>query len=138
MYLTTKYYLVWIVCYHIVKIFWSRYNILQKFAENYDNHLESLKSELNLLPRTIQQYELKNNIKINHLIQLTEMVRIYKLVFIEFYKLCSICAACERTFSCLRQNYLTNSMLNERSCDFGIIHVEKINCQNFRFSGRNK
>ena len=30
-----------------------KYDILQKFAENYDIHLESLKSELNLLPRTI-------------------------------------------------------------------------------------
>ena len=28
------------------------------FYKNYDFHLESLKSELNLLPRTIQQYEL--------------------------------------------------------------------------------
>ena len=67
------------------------YDILQRFAENYDIHIESQKSELNLLPRTIEQYELKNNIKINNLIQLTEMVSIYKLVYIEFYKLCSIC-----------------------------------------------
>ena len=53
------------------------YDILEKFAGNYDIHLESLKSELNLLSRTIQQYELKNNIKINNLIQLT--ISIYKL-----------------------------------------------------------
>ena len=45
-----------------------KYDILQKFAENCDIHLESLKSELNLLPGTIQQYELRNNIKINKLI----------------------------------------------------------------------
>ena len=111
-----------------------KYDILQKFAENCDIHLESLKSELNLLPRTIHQNELKNNIKINNLIQLTEMVSIYKLAFIEFYKLCSICltmpassAACERTFSCPShlKNYLTNSMLNERLCDLGMIQVGK-------------
>ena len=62
------------------------------------------------------------------------MISIYKLAVIEFYKLCSICltmpvssAACERISSCLRRlkNYLTNSMLNERICDLGIIHVEK-------------
>ena len=78
-----------------------KYDILQKFAENYDIHLESLKSELHLPHRTIQQYELKNYIKINNLIQM-------------------------RTFSCLcrLKNYLANSMLNER-CDLGIIHVEK-------------
>ena len=64
-----------------------KYDILQKFAENFDIPLESLKSELNFLPRTIQQYELKNNIKINNLIQLTEMISIYKLAVIEFYKL---------------------------------------------------
>ena len=66
MYLTTNYYLVWIVCYHLEKNFWSRDDILQKFAENHDIHLESLKLELNLLLRKIQQYELKINIKINH------------------------------------------------------------------------
>ena len=55
-----------------------KYDILQKYTENYDIHLESLKYELNLLSRTIQQCELKNNIKINHLIQLTEMISIYK------------------------------------------------------------
>ena len=82
-----------------------KYDILQKLAENYDIHLESLKSEFNLLSRTIQQYELKNNIKINNLIQMTEMISIYKLAFIEFYKLCAIyltmpvsSAACKRTF----------------------------------------
>ena len=30
-----------------------KYDILPKFAENYDIHLESLKSKLNLLPRTM-------------------------------------------------------------------------------------
>ena len=36
-------------------------------------------------------------------------------------------AAYDRTFSCLRRlkNYLTNSKLKERSCELGIIHVEK-------------
>ena len=36
-------------------------------------------------------------------------------------------AACERTFCCLARlkNYLTNSTLNERLSDLGIIHVEK-------------
>ena len=91
MYLTTNYYLVSMDCLLPSSENFLKYDVLQKFAENYDIHLESLKSELNLLHRKIQQYELKNNIKINHLIQM-------------------------RTFSCLRRlkNYLTNSMLNER------------------------
>lgn len=63
------------------------YDAILPLAQNYNSDLESLKSELKLLPKTIKQYQVDKNIKIEDIMQLIDLLEAYKIVFRETYKL---------------------------------------------------
>lgn len=92
-------------------------------AKHYNCDLNLLESEFKILARTVDNYEKENNIKVETVIQFSDLLLKYKLAFAETNKLCEICltipvssAGCERSFSCLRRikNYMRNSMTDPR------------------------
>lgn len=110
------------------------YDILIPLAKVYSYDVESLKSELNILLKGIQRYEIKNKSKINKIFLFYEFLYSYQIAFSETFKLCSIAitipvssAACERTFSCMKRvkNYLRNSLLDTYLSNLSLISIEK-------------
>lgn len=111
------------------------FDAIYPLAQNYNSDIEALQSELKLLRKTIKQYELEKKFEIVNIMQLLDMLEIYKLVFQEVYKLAVISvtipvssAGCERTFSCLRRlkTYIRNKMTDERLSHLAIINIERV------------
>jgi len=79
-------------------------------AQSYNCEIETLKPELQILPKSLQNYENKFTTKINDNFNLYDFLNEYQIAFSELHKLCLISitipvssAGCERTFSCLKQ-----------------------------------
>ena len=107
---------------------------IKPLAEHYKLDIESLESELKLVPKVIKRHEVENNIKIKTIFDLMQLLEKYKLAFSEMYILCIISiiippssAGVERTFSSLRQikNYMRNKMTNKRLTNIAILSIEK-------------
>lgn len=61
---------------------------IQLLAEHYELDIESLESELKLIPKVIKQHETENNSQIKTLLDLMQLLEKYKLAFSEMYTLC--------------------------------------------------
>ncbi|KAF0714306.1 zinc finger MYM-type protein 1-like [Aphis craccivora] len=110
------------------------FQILLPFAKHYDVDIESLESELKLIPKLIKRHQIEKKTKINTILDFIQLLECYKLAFSELYLLCTIAiiippssAGVERTFSSLRQikTYLRNKMINSRPTDIAILSIEK-------------
>lgn len=110
------------------------YDTIIPFAKAYSCDVGNLKSELNILLKSIQRYEIKNKSKISNIFLFYEFLNSYQIAFSETFKLCSIAitipvssAACERTFSCMKRikNYLRNSLLDTNLSNLSLISIEK-------------
>ena len=109
------------------------FDALTPLATFYQSNLDLLKSELMIRPTTLAMYENEKNMKITTIMDLLDMLKIYKIAFIETYKLAVISAkipvssaACERTFSTLKRlkTCVRNSMTNERLIHLAVTNVE--------------
>lgn len=107
---------------------------LTPLAIHYGCDLASVETELKLLPKTIERYEINHNVKIKTVSNLAVLLQEFKLVFHELNKLCRITitvpsssASCERSFSGLKRikDYLRTTMSQGRLTDLGILYVEK-------------
>lgn len=110
------------------------FQILLPFAKHYDVDIESLESELKLIPKLIKRHQIEKKTKINTILDFIHLLECYKLAFSELYLLCTIAiiippssAGVERTFSSLRQikTYLRNKMINSRLTDIAVLSIEK-------------
>jgi len=110
------------------------YDTILPFAKAYLGDIECLKSELKILKKSMNRYEIKNNLKIKDVFQFHNFLKEYEIAFSETFKLCSIAitipvssAACERTFSCMKRvkSYLRNSLLDTTLTSLSIISIEK-------------
>jgi hypothetical protein len=108
-------------------------NLIHPFALAYMCDIDSLDSELNIIRKSIKQFELKYH-SIKTIFQYHKFLLDYQLAFFELYKLCTIAitipvssAACERTFSYMKiiKSYLRNSMLHDNLSSLSIIAIEK-------------
>ncbi|KAJ3649044.1 hypothetical protein Zmor_020806 [Zophobas morio] len=111
------------------------FDALTPLATFYQSNLDLLKSELMIRPTTLAMYENEKNMKITTIMDLLDMLKIYKIAFIETYKLAVISAkipvfsaACERTFSTLKRlkTCVRNSMTNERLIYLAVTNVESV------------
>ncbi|KAL4127358.1 hypothetical protein QTP88_011532 [Uroleucon formosanum] len=116
----------------------SNSNFLNKkfihpFALSYMCDIDTLDSELNIIRKSLKQFEAKYH-SIKTIFQFHKFLLDYQLAFFELYKLCTIAitipvssAACERTFSCMKRikSYLRNSMLHDNLSSLSIIAIEK-------------
>lgn len=107
---------------------------LTPLALHYGCDIASVENELKLLPKTIERYEINNDVKIKTLSDLAILLQEFNLVFQEINKLCNITitvpsssSSCERSFNGLKRikNYLRTTMSQERLTDLGILYVEK-------------
>jgi len=104
-------------------------------AQSYNCEIETLKSELKILPKSLQNYENKFTTKINDIFHLYDFLNEYQIAFSELHKLCLISitipvssAGCERTFSCLKRvkNYLRNKLMDSHMSNLSVIAIEKL------------
>jgi hypothetical protein len=110
------------------------YDDLKPLAQHYKLDTELLKSELKIIPNTINMYQQENKIEITNLMNFVDLLEKYKIVFNETYKMAIISitipvssAGCERTFSCLRRlkTYMRNKMTDERLSNLSMMSIEK-------------
>ncbi|KAL4103773.1 hypothetical protein QTP88_019112 [Uroleucon formosanum] len=80
--------------------------LIHPFALSYMCDIDTLDSELNIIRKSLKQFEAKYH-SIKTIFQFHKFLLDYQLAFFELYKLCTIAitipvssAACERTFSC--------------------------------------
>jgi hypothetical protein len=106
-------------------------NLIHPLAYMCD--IDSLDTELNIIRKSIKQFELKYH-SIKTIFQFHKFLLDYQLAFFELYKLFTIAiiipvssAACERTFSCMKRikSYLRNSMLYNNQSSLSIFAIEK-------------
>lgn len=117
--------------------------LLLPFAQSYNCDIETLKSELQILPKSLQNYENKFSTKINDIFTLYDFLNEYQIAFAQLYKLCLISitipvssAGCERTFSCLKRvkNYLRNKLMDTHMSNLSIIAIEKYEAKNLNIN----
>ncbi|KAL4100864.1 hypothetical protein QTP88_020893 [Uroleucon formosanum] len=107
--------------------------LIHPFALSYMCDIDTLDSELNIIRKSLKQFEAKYH-SIKTIFQFHKFLLDYQLAFFELYKLLTIAitipvssAACERTFSCMKRikSYLRNSMLHDNLSSLSIIAIEK-------------
>ncbi|KAL4112419.1 hypothetical protein QTP88_016212 [Uroleucon formosanum] len=107
--------------------------LIHPFALSYMCDIDTLDSELNIIRKSLKQFEAKYH-SIKTIFQFHKFLLDYQLAFFELYKLCTIAitipvssAACERTFSYMKRikSYLRNSMLHDNLSSLSIIAIEK-------------
>jgi len=107
--------------------------LIHPFALSYMCDIDTLNSELNIIRKSLKQFEAKYH-SIKTIFQFHKFLLDYQIAFFELYKLCTIAitipvssAACERTFSCMKRikSYLRNSMLHDNLSSLSIIAIEK-------------
>ncbi|KAL4090975.1 hypothetical protein QTP88_025725 [Uroleucon formosanum] len=83
--------------------------LIHPFALSYMCDIDTLDSELNIIRKSLKQFEAKYH-SIKTIFQFHKFLLDYQLAFFELYKLCTIAitipvssAACERTFSCMKR-----------------------------------
>lgn len=110
------------------------YELIVPLANHYLCDTVSLRSELNIVKKSIKTYEEKFNVYVKDIFVLHAFLLEYQIAFSELFKLCTIAitipvssAACERTFSCMKRvkNYLRNSLLDSKLSSLSVISIEK-------------
>ncbi|KAF0746429.1 zinc finger MYM-type protein 1-like, partial [Aphis craccivora] len=110
-------------------------SLILPLAQSYNCEIETLKSELKILPKSLQNYENKFTTKTNDIFHLYDFLNEYQIAFSELHKLCLISitipvssAGCERTFSCLKRvkNYLRNKLMDSHMSNLSVIAIEKL------------
>lgn len=110
-------------------------SLLLPLAQSYNCEIETLKSELQILPKSLKNYENKFTTKINYIFNLYDFLNEYQIAFSELHKLCLISitipvssAGCERTFSCLKRvkNYLRNKLMDSHMSNLSVIAIGKL------------
>ncbi|XP_050544243.1 uncharacterized protein LOC126907178 [Daktulosphaira vitifoliae] len=104
------------------------------FAKHYEVDIESLESELKLIPKLIDRHQKEKKTKTNTILDFIQLLENYKLAFFELYLLFTIAiiippssAGVERTFSSLRQikTFMRSKMINTRLSDLAVLSIEK-------------